>query len=173
MQKEKITDDNMEQLIEYRELDSNAVFADDGDGFLSLTVDTTTYRSVDLIRLLPYDRPDEYISCVCKDREIGIIRRISDFPDAQQEILRHQLSFRYYTPVIEKIFSLKEKMWFVFMKVQIDGQKKEFCMRDLYHNVHFYNDTDLLLTDVDENRYLIRDFRGLPVKIQQKIETYL
>ncbi len=125
MPKQMMTDDNMEKLIAYRELDSSCVFADDGDGFLSLTLDETVYRPVDLIRLLPYDRPDEYISCVCKEQELGIIRRIADFSEEQQRILQHQLSFRYYTPVIEKIISVREKMWFVFIKVVVDGQKKE------------------------------------------------
>ncbi len=173
MPKQMMTDDNMEKLIAYRELDSSCVFVDDGDGFLSLTLDETVYRPVDLIRLLPYDRPDEYISCVCKEQELGIIRRIADFPEEQQRILQHQLSFRYYTPVIEKIISVREKMWFVFIKVVVDGQKKELCTRDLYHNIRFYNSTDLLLTDVDENRYLIRNFRQQPAKMQQKIEIYL
>ena len=171
---EEHLEQEMEEMIAYKELGPEHVrFFSMGDGFLSLEIDGITYNKVELIRLLPFRMPDEYISCLEHGKEIGIIRRITDFSEEQQEILRSQLKFRYYMPEVEKIISIKEKMWFLFIKAVVNGKEKELCMRDLTNSIKFYNESDVVLTDVEENRYLIKQFRSLPKKQLQKLEMYL
>ena len=163
-----------QDLIEYRELDpSEAVFSAGGDGFMSLSVNGQQYERVELVRLLPFNRPEEYISCIAEGTEVGIIRRVNDFPEQQQKVIRDQLFFRYYAPKIEKILSVREKMWFLFIKAVVNGTETELCLRDMYHNIRYYNVTDVMLIDVEENRYLIGNFAQLPKKLRQKLEIYL
>lgn len=167
-------DENLSELIEYRTIDpKQSIFETEGDGFLSLTIGDTCYKQVSLIRLLPFDQPNAYISCVSQEKEIGVIEDIAQFSEQQQKILQDQLYFRYYLPEVEKIISMKEKMWFLFIRAIVNGQERELCLHDLYNSIKYYNHTDVLLTDVEENRYLLRDVRNLPKKQYQRLEVYL
>lgn len=183
--------DDLDSQIVLKELTpQNTSFSlSEKSGFLQMTItendSSVLYEKVRLVRLLPFQSPNEYISCIVEDKEglnraqvteekeIGIIRNLSVFDQEQQDLLLDQLDFRYYAPIIERIYSSREKMWFLFMTILVNDEKKEICITDLRHNIHRQNEKDAIITDIEGNKYLIPDYMSLDAKSRQLLDIYL
>ncbi len=125
-------------------------------------------------RMFPFDTPDEYISVLDKEgKEYGVIRRIEDLREADASVVRDSLEQKYLCPEIEKILSLKERLGFSYWEVLTDKGKMTFSMQDTYRNISRVSDTRLVLTDVDGNRFSIKDTLKLDRKSYKRIELYL
>jgi len=125
-------------------------------------------------RMFPFETPDEFISVLNKDgKEYGIIRRISDFSGEDADIIREAMAKKYLCPEITKIISIKEQLGYSYWEVETDMGRMSFSMQDTYRNIARISDTRLILTDVDGNRYSIKDVLALDRKSYRRIELYL
>ena len=99
----------------------NARFTPSGGNLISLEVtrpsgEVEFFERIVPVRAFPVTSPDEFISIREPDTqlkgrgaEIGMIRRLSDFPEAVSALISDELSRRYFTPAIKKIHSFSEK----------------------------------------------------------------
>jgi len=131
-----------------------------------------------LSRAFPFDMPYEYISVLDKDKkEIGFIRSVTDFDEAEQKLLRDELDTKYYTPVIKKILSVKERYGFSFWKTECEFGEKAFTLQDTFRSIIKASTADgkerIFIVDVDGNRYEIPDVEALDRQSYKKIELYL
>lgn len=125
-------------------------------------------------RCFPFESPDEYISVLNGDgREYAMIRRLSDLPEEAQNIIKTELTRKYFCPTIEKIYTLKEKLDYSFWEVKTSLGDMNFSMHDTYRNIARVGNGMLILTDVDGNRFRIEDVSKLDRKSFKKIELYL
>lgn len=125
-------------------------------------------------RMFPFDSPNEFISVLDKDdKEYGVIRKLSDFSGEDIDIINEFLARKYLCPEITKIYSLKEQLGYSYWEVETDRGKMSFSMHDTYRNIARVSDTRLVLTDVDGNRFSIKDVLALDRKSYRKIELYL
>lgn len=125
-------------------------------------------------RMFPFDAPNEFVSVLDKDgNEYGVIRTLTDFSGEDAEIINEYLARKYLCPEIEKVLSLKEKLGYSYWEVITDKGKMSFSMHDTYRNIARVSDTRLVLTDVDGNRFSIKDVLALDSKSYRKIELYL
>jgi len=155
-----------------------AVFAKpEENGYLSLKFNDIEYTKIKLSRALPYKNPEMYICCFDKDgKEIGIIKNLADYGEEQQILIKSELSRLYYSPVILKITSAKEKMGYMYFEVQTTAGKRDFALKDASRNIKFIDPEikrAVQILDVDGNRYLIEDFSKLDSSSAKKIEAYL
>ena len=132
------------------------------------------------IRSFPITEPEEFISIrepETKDKgkgdEIGMIRRMSDFPDDVQSLLREELSRRYFTPELLKIFSVKEKFGYSYWEVQTSSGKISFVMTNPSSNIRTLEDGRVFIHDIDGNCFAITDPSKLDKASFKKIEVYL
>ena len=148
-------------------------FFDYNGAFLGMRLNGTEYKRVVLTRALPLAQPEDYICISDVDRkELGIIEHISDFPEAQQALIRRELSQRYFCPDITAITAIKEKMGHFYFDVKVGEYPMSFTIRDLSKNIRC-TDNRIILTDVDGNRFLIRDIGRIDKKSRRKLEPYL
>lgn len=127
-----------------------------------------------LHRAFPYDLPDKFISVLDKDgKEYGMVKDITDFPKETQDILCGELKRKYFTPVITKINTVSAKFGYTYWEADSDMGKLSFSMHDTYRNISKVGGNRLILTDVDGNRYEIKDYMALDRKSFRKIELYL
>ncbi len=149
------------------------VFSINKNGFLTLSLNGKEYPRVILARSLPVTRPFDYI-CISdtEKNEIGIIQRVSDFSPEQQQLIKNELDQRYYCPVISSIDTIKEKMGHFYFDVHIGGVKKSFTVKDISKNIRMF-DGCVYLTDIDGNRYSIKEFEKIPSKSRRKLEPYI
>lgn len=151
----------------------NCAFSSSENGFLSAVVKGKKYRRVVLTRSLPLNFPDDYICITDTEKnEIGIIEHISDFPSEQQELINKELNERYYCPVITSIESIKDKMGHFYFDVMIGSYKKSFTVKDISKSIRQHGNS-IDLTDIDGNRYTIKDFDSIPSKSRRKLEPYI
>lgn len=144
-----------------------ALTVKDGDG-------ETTYDRVWLHRVFPFDLPYEFISVQTKENEeIGIIRVLSDFDDETVEILKAELDRKYFTPVIKRIITLKERHGFSYWKVETDIGEMELSLQDTYKSITRVGADRAFVTDVSGNRYEIPSLEELDRRSQKKLELYL
>ena len=77
------------------------------NGILSLETGGKYYDNIQLIRMFPFQYPDEYLSVSVREngepKELGMIRTLEDFTPEQRELVSGYLRYKYFIPAIEKI----------------------------------------------------------------------
>lgn len=86
-----------EEMLELKFINGkNAVFKATKGGFASLEFEDKLYKRVSFHRAFPFSAPDKYISvreCEGRDREIGMIKDLSDFDEDTALLIKNSLSF--------------------------------------------------------------------------------
>ena len=143
------------------------------NGFLYICYGDTEQRAY-LCRQFPFELLWEFISVLDEEQnEIGIIRDVSLFDGAAHALLTAELERRYYSPIIRRIYSMKERYGFSYWKVQTDEGDVTFTLHDTFRSIIRAGEFRVILMDVDGNRFDIPDVRELDRKSYKKIELYL
>jgi len=148
-------------------------------GFVGLRYNGEVYPHVILRRVMPLQMPLEYISVADPDnKEIGILKAVSDLSAAQQEIVTQELDSRYYCPEVLEVLSVQDKLGYVYMETRLKNQqgkeyKKNYAVKDVSRNIRMLTPTSVIIFDVDGNRYLIPDVRKLNRQSMRKLDAYL
>ena len=153
----------------------NAVFAETDGGFASLCFGGETYDRFRAARCFPFTAPEEYISIRKADEkaeEIGMLRRLSDFPPEVAALVKKQLDLRYFTPVITKILSARDEYGYCYFHVQTAKGELQFITRMDSSAFVFLSDARVMLVDIDGNRFEIPDITALSKQEQRKLELF-
>ncbi len=166
------------QMLKLRYLNKdNAEFKRTEGGFVSLRIGDEFYGRVGVYASFPFADPDKYISireANEKAKEIGIIMDINkDVLPETKQMLVEQMDIRYFTPIIKKIYSIKDEYGFAYWDVETDKGRCKFTIRMSSSSVVYLTDSRLLITDLDENRFEIPDFNKLTAKELKKLDLFL
>ena len=129
-----------------------------------------------VVRLFPFTEPDRYLSVRDpgnKDREIGLIENLHDLDAATEEEIKKQLNLYYFTPVSTKVINIKSEYGYAYFHVMTDCGECRFTINMGSNAVVRLSDTRLLITDLDDNRFEIRDVLALTQKEQRKLDLFL
>ncbi len=163
----------------------NARFFRSGGGLISLDIvngdgEKESFERVVILRSFPVTNPDEFLSVrepdskkQGRDKEIGMIRRITDFDDATRALLLEELDRRYFTPQIKRIFSVKDKFGYLYWEAETTAGHVTFVMNNPFSNIRVLEDGRILINDIDGNVFEINDPAGLDTASLKKIEIYL
>ncbi len=157
---------------------NNASFYKTGDfigmRFTNESGEQTDFGRVYLHRLFPYTELWTNISVMNKDsEEYGLIASIDDFDGESAELIKNELSIKYFIPKIKSILMLKEKFGFSSWKVNTDVGVVTFTVRDTYRSMIKIGESRIYVLDNDGNRYEIEDYNKLDKKSYKKIELYI
>ena len=133
------------------------------NNLVTLTLsDGTRFEELEPRRLFPVNREDEYITLLSRDnKEIAIIRSISDLSKDSRQVIRDSLNDYYLIPTITRIIAITEKYGTVHWNVMTDRGVKEFDIRNRNSDIRVYDDGRVRIRDSDDNRYVINDFHTL------------
>jgi len=138
------------------------------------------FERIVAIRAFPITDPNYFISIREPDgknnkkgAEIGLIENISIFDEETVALLNSELDRRYFTPKIQKILSLKEKLGQNYWDVVTDAGKFSFVVRNSGSNIRTLEDGRVLIFDIDGNCFEIPDPYKLDKASLKKIEIYL
>lgn len=163
----------------------NAVFTRSSGNLISLTVTQPDgkvefFERIVPVRAFPISLPDEFISIREPDSptkgrgaEIGIIRRMADFPEDVVALITDELSRRYFTPSIKKIHSFSEKFGYCYWDVTTSAGRIEFIMSNPTSSIHTLEDGRVFMYDIDGNCFTIDDPQKLDKASYKKVEIYL
>lgn len=166
-----------DEMLRIRYLNKdNAKFERTGTGFLSLKVGEEVYDRVQVVRMFPFMHKDELLSirtCDERSKEIGIIEKYSDVTKETEEMLKEQLTIRYFTPVITKVINIKDEFGYAYWNVETDHGPCKFTIQMGGNAVVHLSDTRILIMDIDENRFEIPDIMALTNKERRKLDLFL
>ncbi len=169
-------------LLELRYItDRNAVFKRTEGGFVSLDYTdkegkVNHYDRVGVYRTFPMSDPDIFISIREPDekaREIGVVKDLKSVSKETAEILNEQLNLRYFVPQIEKIIDVRNEYGYAYFDVVTDFGKCRFAIRMSGGGVVHLTDTRIMITDIDGNRFEIKDVSKLTPAELKKIDLFL
>lgn len=169
-------------LLELRYLDdSNAVFTRTEGGFAALDYTDKEgkvqhYDRVGVYRTFPMSDPDIFISIRESDekaREIGVVKDLKAVSKEKAEILREQLNLRYFVPQIEKIIDIKSEYGYAYFDVVTDFGRCRFAIHMSGGGIVHLSDTRKMITDIDGNRFEIKDVSKLTPAELKKIDLFL
>ncbi len=149
-------------------------FQKNQNGFLTFTLAGEEKGRVKLIRSYPFSKPSEYI-CVSdlEDKEIGIIKNLSELNKTSEKLCEEELETRYFCPTITEIKSIKEKMGHFYFETKIGDKGKNFTVKDITRNIRFSNEDTLLIFDMDGNRFIMPNYSKTDDKSKRLLEPYL
>ncbi len=165
-----------EEMTVMRVITSKNKFERTAGGFVNLTFEGVKYERVKIVRLFPFTDENKYISVrenTDKAREIGIIEDLDSFDDETREIISEQLRLNYFTPVIKKIMSIKDEYGYAYFHVMTDKGECNFAINMASNAVTKLSDSRLIIMDLDENRFEIRDVNALTQKERRKLDLFL
>lgn len=163
----------------------NAVFSRSGGDLISLEItnaegEKEKFERVIVLRSFPVTNPDEFLSVREPDskkqgrgKEIGMIRRITDFDGATVALLSEELDRRYFTPEISKIGSVKDKFGYLYFEAVTSAGNVTFVLNNPFSNIRILEDGRIFINDIDGNVFAISDPSKLDAASLKKIEIYL
>ena len=138
------------------------------------TSEEKTFERIFLHRAFPFDYPDSYISVLDgEQKEIGLISKVDVFGKETADLLEAELKRKYYSPVVLKINTIKERYGYSYWSVDTDEGELSFSLRDTYRSMIKVDGHRIIINDIDGNRYEIPDIETLDHKSFKKIELYL
>ncbi len=148
-------------------------------GALHVTVaDERIYGGVYAAYAFPVAHPGEFISLIQtgSDRtevEVGVIRRLGDFPEDQAHLIRKALQRRYFLHTIQRINQIGWKHGMLRLDVETDKGHIELLMHWKQDRAVDYGGRGKVLIDVSENQYLIPDMQKLTAHERQDFTRYI
>ena len=142
---------------------------------LKLTVDDDrSYLKVGVVRAFPLSEPNRFLS-VRDDanKEIGLIVNPADLDTANRRLVEEELERRYLVPAVTRIISAKERFGTVDWTMETDRGVCRFTTRNLRENVQRPAPGRIILSDVDGNRYDVRDVYKLSRESQDLLFRHL
>jgi ABC-type multidrug transport system ATPase subunit len=136
-------------------------------GTLEVEVGGEVRAGLFAVRALPASRPDELISVRYADadgreHEVGLVRDLRDWPAEERRLLEQALARRYFVRRVTAVASIECRYNLLTFRVETDRGPAEFTMRNSHGQAVDFGPAGKLLTDVDENRYVIPDVEALP-----------
>lgn len=162
----------------------NALFTRSKGGMISLELNGPEgkefFERVIVLRSFPVTAPDEFLSVREPDTrkkgrgaEIGMIRRLGEFDEETVRLINDELDLRYFTPVIQKITSVKEKFGYSYWEAETTAGKVSFVLNNPFSNIRVLEDKRIYISDMDGNSFMIPDPSALDRASYRRIEVYI
>lgn len=133
-----------------------------------------------IFRSFPITNPNEFLSVrepdskkMGRGKEIGMIRRLSDFDAETVALINEELNRRYFSPTILKIRSIKEKFGYTYWDAQTTSGNVTFILDNPFSNIRMLEDGRIFISDMDGNNFQIENPKKLDAASYKKIEIYL
>jgi ATP-binding cassette subfamily B protein len=124
------------------------------------------FGGVHALRCMPVQFPEEFISLRYYDEEnreveVGLLRRLSDWPEQAQQLVREALLKRYLLHTILRIERMENYNGYLNIEAETDLGPVDFMMRAQPDRAHDYGARGKMLIDTEDNRYLVADVDAL------------
>jgi hypothetical protein len=126
-----------------------------GDSRLRAEVDgKSSVVDVRIARLLPLTDPDHLIALRDgDDKEVGILRDLNVLDDESARLAREELTERYFLPIVQRVYSVKDQFGVISWDVETDHGRKRFAVRNLADNSIVLSPVRVIMSDVGGSRY--------------------
>jgi ATP-binding cassette subfamily B protein len=146
-------------------------------GDLCVTADGDRFEGAYALRALPTVFPERFISLRCRDtsgrdREVGILRALDDWPPAAQEAVRVSLKRRYLLRYVQEIRQMRTRENLLALSVTTDSGPATIRLDKPGEGSQPFGPNGLLLIDAAGNCFVIADRDALPKRQRQLLTLY-
>ena len=140
--------------------------------------DGNTPAVVFVIRTFPATHPEEYLSVRGWDEhgdevELGMIRRLDDWPEAERRVLRDALRRRSLIREVRRVHEVRLVHGYLDFDVEADCGRRRFTIRWTQGQAFDFGIGGKLLVDTDENRWVVPRIDGLPQPDRERFLQYV
>ena len=139
-----------------------------------------SFERVIVLRSFPVTAPNEFLSIREPDTrkkgrgaEIGMIRNLEVFDEETKALINAELDLRYFTPVILKILSVKDKFGYSYWEAETTAGKVSFVLNNPFSQIRVLEDMRIYISDMDGNSFVIPDPAKLDRASYRRIEIYI
>jgi ATP-binding cassette, subfamily B, bacterial len=155
----------------------DAAIDDDQQGVLHVSIDGHCHVPVRAVRAFPADYPREFISLRGRDtsghdRELGLLRRLDDWPRAARDAVERSLARRYLLQRVLEIRQARGKPGRLVLSLITEGGPVNLELRKPGEGWQPFGPHGLLLLDPQGNYYAVPDRRRLPKRQQRLLTLY-
>jgi hypothetical protein len=145
---------------------------------LEIVLGEQVYAGIFAVLALPATMPRQlvclwYTDAESQEHEVGIVRDLGDWPDKERSLLEQAIQRRYFIRRVIAIDAIRLKYGLLTFRVQTDRGPAEFLMRDNHSQAQDHGPRGKILTDVDDNRFLIEDVEALPHRQQALFRRFI
>lgn len=121
-----------------------------------------SFFQVGVLRAFPLSEPNHFLSVRdSANKEIGLIMDPDELETESRKLVQQDLDRRYLVPIVMRIVAAKERFGTVDWTLETDRGICRFTTRNLRENVQRPAPGRIILSDVDGNRYDIRNLEEL------------
>jgi len=124
--------------------------------------DGKVYEALEPRKLFPVSRINAFITLLdSAGKEIAVIKEFSDLNSESAKVIKESLADYYLVPYITRIVSVVNKGGTMLWNVETNRGEKQIEIRDRNHGIKVYGDGCVRIRDVDDNRYVIKNYNEL------------
>jgi ATP-binding cassette subfamily B protein len=140
--------------------------------------DGATASSIFIIRTFPATHPDEYLSVRGWDEhgdevEVGMIRRLDDWPEVDQSVIRTALQRRSLIREVRRVHEVRLVHGYLDFDVESDVGRRCFTARWTQSQAFDFGNGGKMLVDTDENRWVVPRVDDLPAADRERFLHYV
>ena len=126
-------------------------------------------------RLFPITDTEHYITLLNdKEKEIALIRNMSDLDEVSREVLEDCFREYYMIPKITQILEVHDKFGVLEFKAMSDRGVVSFRIRNRHSDIKNLHDSGrIVIRDSDDNRYEIPQFEDLDKHSKHCLFSYV
>jgi hypothetical protein len=142
---------------------------------LRLTVEADrSYLKVSVLRAFPLSEPGRFFSVRDgENKEVGMIIDPAGLSGENRALVHEDLARRYLIPAVHRIHTAQERFGTVDWEMETDRGVCKLTTRNLRENVQRPASGRIILSDVDGNRYDIRNIDELDLRSQQLLFLHM
>jgi len=150
------------------------VFAD-STGRIRATFDSDKSQlDIKVVRCFPQSDPDHFWALLHRDnRVIGVIADPEELDEESRKTSLRCIEGVYFLPCITAVHSLKEEFGAIYFEVETDRGPRSFVSKGVREALEEMGDGEIILTDVHENRYTIRNVESMDQKSRRLLERII
>ena len=131
-----------------------------------------------VIRTFPATHPEAYLSVrgwgeTGEEIELGMIRSLDGWSDADSTIVRMALARRSLVRMITRVHGVKLAHGYLDLDVETDAGRQAFTMRWTQSQAIDYGADGKMLVDTEDNRWVVRDVNDLPKPDRERFLQYI
>ncbi len=131
-----------------------------------------------VVPTFPATRPEDYLSVRCWDddgeeRELGIVRRLADWPAEDRGIVRQAMARRTLVRTIRRIHDVRLAHGYLDFDVETDNGRGSFTARWTQSQAIDFGPDGKLLIDAEDNRWVVPRLEELPKADRERFERYV
>jgi ATP-binding cassette subfamily B protein len=140
--------------------------------------DGAIHKSAFAVRCFPATLPEDFVSLRIWDRdgqerELGVVRQLARWSAHNQRLLRAALARRYYLRRITGINDITLEYGYLLFDVRTDQGPTRFTMRWTQSQTQDFGARGKVLSDLEDNRFLVSDIDALPPHESELLERYV